>query len=173
MLDIDFYNNPDKLKREYLDMYKGVQTDVLSTTRFDESLDLSTTYLGRTDVTREMSIKAEKNFAVSEQSYMVGKLFNETECQILLDVGASKSYMSKSYYLHCKSLYSLPNFTLKTEGIYVENGQYVGMLFIIQIVTDIHGHGFEVFTLVSEIHENVDLVLGIKNIFELKGIINS
>ena len=38
---------------------------------------------------------------------------------------------------------------------------------------DIHGHIFEVHTLVSEIHENVDLVLGIKNIFELEGVINS
>ena len=28
-------------------------------------------------------------------------------------------------------------------------------------------------TLVSEIHENVDIVLGIKNVFELEGIINS
>ena len=27
--------------------------------------------------------------------------------------------------------------------------------------------------LVSEIHENVDLVLGIKNVFELEGVINS
>ena len=25
-----------------------------------------------------------------------------------------------------------------------------------------HGHRFEIYTLVSEIHENVDLVLGIK-----------
>ena len=32
---------------------------------------------------------------------------------------------------------------------------------------------FEIYTLVSEIHENVDLVLGIKNVFELKGVINS
>ena len=40
-------------------------------------------------------------------------------------------------------------------------------------MTDIHGHRFEIFTLVSEIHENVDLVLGINNIFELEGIINS
>ena len=32
---------------------------------------------------------------------------------------------------------------------------------------------FEIYTLVSEIHENVDLVLGIKNIFELEGVINS
>ena len=53
------------------------------------------------------------------------------------------------------------------------NGQYVSMLFIIPIVIDIHGHRFEIFTLVSEIHENVDLVLGIKNILELEGIINS
>ena len=29
------------------------------------------------------------------------------------------------------------------------------------------------YTLVTEIHENVDLVLGIKNIFELNGIGNS
>ena len=41
------------------------------------------------------------------------------------------------------------------------------------IVIDIHGHRFQIFTLVSEIHENVDLVLYIKNIFELEGIINS
>ena len=32
---------------------------------------------------------------------------------------------------------------------------------------------FEIYTLVSEIHENVDLVLGIKNVFELEGVINS
>ena len=36
-----------------------------------------------------------------------------------------------------------------------------------------HGHRFEIYTLVSEIHENVDLVLGIKNVFELEGVINS
>ena len=38
---------------------------------------------------------------------------------------------------------------------------------------DIHGHRFKILTLVSEIHENVDLVFGINNIFELEGIINS
>ena len=38
---------------------------------------------------------------------------------------------------------------------------------------EIHGHRFEIYTLVSEIHEKVDLVLDIKNIFELEGVINS
>ena len=36
-----------------------------------------------------------------------------------------------------------------------------------------HGHRFEIYTLVSEINENVNLVPGIKNVFELEGIINS
>ena len=33
----------------------------------------------------------------------------------------------------------------------------------------IQNHTFEIFTLVSEIHENVDLVIGIKNLFNLEG----
>ena len=41
------------------------------------------------------------------------------------------------------------------------------------IIIDIHGHRFEIYTLVSEIHENADLVLRVKNVFELEDVINS
>ena len=36
----------------------------------------------------------------------------------------------------------------------------------------IQNHRFEIFILVSEIHGNVDLVVGIKNLFELEGVID-
>ena len=49
----------------------------------------------------------------------------------------------------------------------------VSILFIIPVTIDVYGHRFEIYTLVSEIHENVDLVLGIKNVFEFEGVINS
>ena len=52
------------------------------------------------------------------------------------------------------------------------NGQYVSVLFIIPVIIDIHGHRFEIFTLVSEIHDNVDLAMGMKNIFKLEGVID-
>ena len=81
--------------------------------------------------------------------------------------------MSKSFYMQCKLLHSLPKFASRTQRIQVGNGQCVSVLFIIPIVVDIHGDRFEIYTLVSEIHENVDLVLGIKNVFKLEGIINS
>ena len=81
--------------------------------------------------------------------------------------------MYKSHYLHCKSLHSLPKFASTTQKIQVGNGQHVGVFFIIPVIIDIHSHRFEIYTLVSEIHENVDMVLEIKNIFKLEGIINS
>ena len=142
-------------------MYDGVKSEVLCTTKFDENSDLSTVYLGRIDMTRLDKMKKEERCPISEQGYTVGKLLDGMECQILLDMGVSKSFMSKTHYLRCKSLHSLPKFASKTQRIQVGNGQYVSVLFIIPIVIDIHGHRFEIFTLVSEIHENIDLVLGI------------
>ena len=53
------------------------------------------------------------------------------------------------------------------------NGQYVSVLFVIPVIIDIHGHRFKIFTLVSEIHDNVDLVMEMKNIFELEDVIDS
>ena len=70
-------------------------------------------------------------------------------------------------------MHSLQKYVSKPQRIQVENGQYVSMLFIIPVVIDTHVHRVEIFTLVSEINENVDWVLGIKNIFELDGIRNS
>ena len=92
---------------------------------------------------------------------------------ILVDIGASKSYMSTSYFLRCKCLHSLPKFTSTITRIQVGKRQCVGVLFVIPVIMTIQKHSFEIFTLVSEIHENVDLVLGIKNLFELEGVIDS
>ena len=60
-----------------------------------------------------------------------------------------------------------------TQRIQVGNGQYVSVLFVIPVIINIHGHRFKIFTLVSKIHDNVELVMGMKNIFELEGVINS
>ena len=103
----------------------------------------------------------------------MGKLSDGTECQVLLDTGASKSFMSMLNYLLCKSLHSLPKCASRKQRIQVGNGQFISGLFIIPIIIDIHGHRFEIYTLVLEIHKNIDLVLGIENIFELEGVINS
>ena len=145
---------------------------VISTDRFDEDTDLSTTYLGQVDMTRNVEVKAEENFPITAQGYIKGKLLDDTECDILVDTGTSKLYMSKSYFLRCKSLHSLHKFTSTRTRIQVGNGQYVGVLFVIPVIMTTQKHRFEIFTLVFEIHGNVDLVIGIKNLFAL-GVIDS
>ena len=171
--DVNFGGSPEKLKAEYLDVYEGVYGKIVSTDRFDEDMDLSATYLGQVDMTRYIEVKARENFPITASGYTKGKLLDDTECDILVDTGASKLYLSKSYFLRCKSLHSLPRFTSTTTRIQVGNGQYVSVLFVIPVIMTIQKHIFEIFTLVSEIHENVDLVIGIKNLFKLEGVIDS
>ena len=81
--------------------------------------------------------------------------------------------MSKSYFMWCKNLHALPKFTSNTQRIQVGKSQYVGVLLVIPVIMMIQKHRIEIFTMVSEIHENVGLVLGIKNLFELEGVIDS
>ena len=66
----------------------------------------------------------------------------------------------------------LPKFTSKMQRVQVGNRQCVAVLFVIHVIVDIHGHRFEVFMLVSEINDNVDLVLDMKNVFELEVVID-
>ena len=41
--------------------------------------DLSTTYLGKKDMTRDKTIKAEEKFPISGQGYTHGKLLDNTD----------------------------------------------------------------------------------------------
>ena len=98
-LDIDLGIYPDILKSKYLDIYEGVYAEMVYANKFNENSDLSTKYLGQTKMTRDTKIKAVERFLITSQGFASGKLLDGTECQILLDTGATKSYMSKSYYL--------------------------------------------------------------------------
>ena len=62
MLELDFGDMPGKLKEEYLDVYEGIQSEILSTTRFDENPDFTTTYLGKVDKSKNNKIKQKNHF---------------------------------------------------------------------------------------------------------------
>ena len=171
--NLNFGNSSTKLKSEYLDMYEGIYAEIVSSNRFDEDTDLSTTYLGQMDMTRDMEVKAKENFPITVWLYKRKIIRWHQMWHISGHRCMSKSYMSKSYFMRCKNLHSLPKFTSATTRVQVGNGQYVGVLFIIPVILTIQSHRFEIFMLISEIHENVDLVIGIKNLFELEGVIDS
>ena len=50
-LRVDLAGFSNESREEYLDRYEGITSEILKTTRFDENSDLSTTYLGKSDMT--------------------------------------------------------------------------------------------------------------------------
>ena len=69
-------------KARYLDVYEDIYAEMVFTSKFDENSDLSTMYLGQTDMTRNTRIKAEKRFPITGQGFASGKLLDGTECKI-------------------------------------------------------------------------------------------
>ena len=92
-LDIDFGESPEIMRSRYMDLYDDIYAEVVTRSRFDENADLRMTYLDRINMKREEVMKAEESFPISEQGFVMGKLMNGEECQILLDTGARKLYM--------------------------------------------------------------------------------
>ena len=118
-------------------------------------------------------MKAEHKAPITEDCFIPNKLLVGTDCKMLVDMVASKSFMSKTFNLNCLSLQIFTKVLSKTKNILVGSGQYVGVLFVIHVVINLQGHKFEVYILVSEIHDNVDMVMGIRNVYEIEGVINA
>ena len=62
IIELDFGPTPNILKEEYLDIYEGIQSEMVNTTRFDENSDLRTTYLGKSDRSKNGKLKADEFF---------------------------------------------------------------------------------------------------------------
>ena len=107
-VDIDIEGN--KLREEYFDKYDDIHAEISQVTRFDESTDLSTTYLGKKDMTREVTIKAEEKFPISGQGDTNEKLLDNTECSILIGqeqvspICQNHIICDVNHYMHYQSL---------------------------------------------------------------------
>ena len=77
-LTSDIIYEGDRVKDVYHDKYNVIHAEMSQATRFDESTDLSTKYLEKTEMTREQVIKAEERFPISGQGYTNGKLLDHT-----------------------------------------------------------------------------------------------
>ena len=63
--NLNFGNGPENLKAEYLDVYEGIYTEVISTDKSDEDTHISTTYLGQVDMARDTEVKTEESFPMT------------------------------------------------------------------------------------------------------------
>ena len=103
----------------------------------------------------------------------VGHLFEKTELRVFYDSGASKSYMLKGFYERTECLHRIPKKKSTCTGIEIGNGAIIPVEFVFPVQIMIQGHLFEIYTIVATLHESIDLVIGLKNMVELEGILNT
>ena len=82
---VDFGSSPEILQSDYLDVYDGIYAEVISTNQFDEDTDLSTTYLGQVNMSRDTEVRAEESFPITARGYTRGELLDGMDCEILID----------------------------------------------------------------------------------------
>ena len=61
--------------------------------KFDETLDISTTYMDKKIIERKEKFKAEESFHIAEPDMTLVKILDATDCHKYLDIGASKSFI--------------------------------------------------------------------------------
>ena len=100
-------------------------------------------------------------------------LMDNTLMKLFFDYGASRSYLSKKFSDTNKSLHKMSKFVTTCTGIKIENGSIIPTLFVIPIQFMTNGHIFEIYTIVAEIDDSMDLVFGFKNMTETEGMLNT
>ena len=100
-------------------------------------------------------------------------IFPMVHMKLFFDSGASRSYLSKKFYDSNPVLHDMPKFVTNCTGIRIGNGSIVQALFVIPLLFMSCGHTFEIFTIVAEIDDDIDLVFGFKTMTETEGMLNT
>ena len=169
MAPLEFHHMPAS---EYLDKYDGITSELNVNMEYDDSVDVTTTYLGHESIKLIDTFHPEQTFPIYSNCHTWGQFVGGGMLDVLLDTGASKSYMSKDFYMRHPHLHKFPKFNSTIKNLQVGNGDLVATLFVIPFVFKVGRHLFEVYTLVSEIQQNMDIILGVKNMFEIEGEIS-
>ena len=159
----------ESVKKVFCDQFEDVQNLLHLSDVFKDSRDISTTYLGTDVVMLKDHFVPECSFPIYSNSHTWGQLMGGKPFDLLLDTGASKSYMSREFYKKNPQLHSLPKYKTTIKELQMGNGALASAYFIIPIVFKIVRHKFEVFTLVADIKGTTDIVFGVKNMFEVEG----
>ena len=153
----------------FLDHFDSISTKINNTGEFQDNRDVSTTYLGTDVISKKDHFTPEVKFPITSTSHTWGQLVGGSTMSILLDIGASKCYMSRAYFERNKILHNLPRLKSTIKSLRVGNGNEVSAHFVIPVLLKIAGHKFEIYAFVSDIQPSIDLVLGMKNMHEIEG----
>ena len=164
--------NPKEWEK-YSDKYEGVFAEIQTTRTYDAWQETGITSLGPVKPKQDAPLELKGHFKISGTSYSKARLCDGTELNMLIDTGASSSLMSHKFYMDHPVLHKLPKSHSAVKALTVGSGERLPILFAIPVWIGLDGHAFEIMTLVSDIRPAQDMVIGIKELFEIEADINT
>ena len=156
------------------DHFEEVSCELSNSVDFEELVDETTTYLGRYMAQGgPRMFNSENVISLDGKEVTVRHLFDKTELKVFFDLGASKSYTSKGFHEKTEYLHRIPKMKSSCTGIKIGNGTVFPVVFVFPVQIMIQGHLFEIYTIVAALHDSIDIVIGMKNMVELEGILNT
>ena len=154
--------------------FEEVSCNLFSSHKFDDTSDVSTTYLGYyKSKGKDRAFPVDNLIPIDGRGVTEAFLMNNPPMKLFFDSGASRNYLSKKIYDANKSLYKLPKFVTTCTGIKVGNGSIIPTLLVIPLQFMTNGHIFEIYTIAAEIDDGMDLVFGFKYMTETEGKLNT
>jgi len=171
-LRVNLKKKPKITPAEYLDRFDAVEpvTQDEKSPVYSEDTSVSLTYLGRSNTDWSKEFEIEPSFKINQRCVTESKLLDGTKMELFVDSGATRCYLSETFFRKHKQLHSLPRFKTRTKGLKQggEGAPLIPARFLIPITFTVQGHKFEVFALAVKIEPTHDLVLGIQNLLRLK-----
>ena len=154
--------------------FEEVSCNLYSSHKFDDTSGVSTTYLGYyKSKGEERTFPVDNHIPIDGRGVTEAFQMDNTPMKLIFDSGASRGYLSKKFYDVNKSLHKLPKLVTTCTGIKIGNGSIIPTLFVIPIQFMTKSHIFEIYTIVAEIDDGMDLVFGFKNMTETEGMLNT
>ena len=169
---IDYFNNYSVTIKDPEDRFDQVKFNVGNSLFYDDSRDIGTTILGQLNQNSKTIFREEVNIPIDMHSYSKFRLIGGTKGKCLFDTGATKCYMNKQFYDNTPELHNLTKYNTRAKELIVGNGARCNIHFAICLQLEIDNTVYEIFTLVADIDNQLDLIIGIKNMIELESIIN-
>ena len=151
---------------QWVERFEEVTCTLHYSHKFDDANDVSTKDEPRT-------FPVDNHIPFDGRGMSKAYLSKGTPMKLFFDSGASRSYLSKKFYDSNPVLHDMPKFVTTCTGIRIGNGSNVQALFVIPLLFMSCGHTFEIFTIVAEIDDDMDLVFGFKNMTETEGMLNT
>ena len=89
MASLDFQYMPAS---EFLDRYQVITSELNVSMEYDDTVDVTTTYLGKKSIHITDGFKPEQAFSIYSNCHSWGQFVGGEMIDILLDTGASRSY---------------------------------------------------------------------------------